>query len=224
MDVAVAYWIGDGQIAGDAQNGHLLYALAERFGEEFNIDDGGQSRTNTNILRLFNEAKNEVSLPNACSETKVTYTRLRRITNQLISRMTIPIIQGLISSLRKNDRDRVKIYSHAYLPLVAGCSSSLFDSIKESVLSMTYNIVDVEPLIELIRGSYPCLGLQCSDVGVHATEVTNDVPGCIDSDVISPLAGYKPSSDVREVSTCFIFFGFFICLPSSFIFSSPSVC
>ncbi|KAL3922673.1 MAG: hypothetical protein SGILL_002079, partial [Bacillariaceae sp.] len=73
MDVAVAYWIGDGQVAGDATNGHLLYALAEDFGERFNVDDGGQTRTNSNVLRLFNEAKNEVSLPNACSDSRTTY-------------------------------------------------------------------------------------------------------------------------------------------------------
>merc|ERR1719375_2049961 len=102
MDIAVAYWIGDGQIAGDAENGHLLYALSESLGEFFNINNGGQSRTNTNILRSFNEAKNEVSLPNACSESKSTYTRLRNIVNRLIPQMTIPIIQGLIHSLRSN--------------------------------------------------------------------------------------------------------------------------
>jgi Low iron-inducible periplasmic protein len=200
MDVAVAYWIGDGQIAGDSTNGHLLYALAESYGEKFNVEEGGQSRANTNILRLFNEAKNEVSLPNACSESKTTYTRLRRIVNQIIPQMAIPLIQGLILSLRSNDRERVKIFSHAYVPLVAGCSPSLFESLKEKLLSMNYNVVDVEEIIDLIRKSYPCLGLQCSDVGIHESEITNEAPECLDPDVFSPLAGYRPATDVREVS------------------------
>mmetsp|Transcript_6806 Transcript_6806/g.10716 ORF Transcript_6806/g.10716 Transcript_6806/m.10716 type:complete len:1726 (-) Transcript_6806:104-5281(-) len=200
MDVAVAYWIGDGQIAGDAENGHLLYALSENFAEKFNIDDGGQSRTNSNILRLFNEAKNEVALPNACSDSRMTYARLRRITNQIISQMAIPLVQGLILNLRANDRERVKIYAHAYLPLVAGCSPSLFDSLKEKLLTMSYNVVDVESIIDLVRKSYPCLGLQCDDIGVHEAEVTDEAPECDDPDVFAPLAGYKPSSDVREYS------------------------
>lgn len=202
MDVAVAYWIGDGQIAGDSTKGHLLYALAEEFGEKFNIDEGGQSRTNTNILRLFNEAKNEVSLPNACSESKTTYTKLRRIVNQIIPQMAIPLIQGLILNLRSNDRERVEVFSHAYVPLIAGCSPSLFASLEEKLLMMKYNVVDVEEIVDLIRKSYPCLGLQCSDVGVHDAEITNEVPECIDPDVFSSLAGYRPSTDVREVRKC----------------------
>jgi hypothetical protein len=202
MDIAVAYWIGDGQIAGDATNGHLLYSLAESYGEKFNIDDGGQSRTNTNILRLFNEAKNEVSLPNACSESKSTYARLRRIVNQIIPQMAIPLIQGLILHLRSNDRERVNIFSHAYVPLIAGCNPRLFDSLKEKLLLMKYNVVHVEQIVVLIRMSYPCLGLQCSDIGISDAEITDEAPGCTDPDVFSPLAGYRPSSDVGEVSFC----------------------
>lgn len=199
MDVAVAYWIGDGQIAGDAQNGHLLYALSEKFGETFNIDDGGQSRTNTNILRLFNEAKNEVSLPNACSDNRTTYMRLRRIVNRLISQMAVPLIQGLIANLRANDRERVKIYSTAFVPLVAGCSPSLFKELDEKLLKMKYNVVDVEAIIDVIRKSYPCLGLECADVGFHQAEMEDGIKQCEDPAVVSPLAGYKPATDVRQV-------------------------
>ncbi|KAG7374724.1 low iron-inducible periplasmic protein [Nitzschia inconspicua] len=144
MDVAVAYWIGDGQRAGDSTNGHLLYALAESYGEKFGVDEGGQSRTNTNILRLFNEAKNEVSLPNACSDSKTTYAKLRRIVNRIIPQMAIPLIQGLILNLRSNDRGK------------------------------------------------------CSDIGIHEAEITQEVPECTDPDVFSSLAGYRPSTDVRE--------------------------
>lgn len=202
MDAAVAYWIGDGQIAGDGDNGHLLYALSERFGQTFNIDNAGQSRTNTNILRLFNEAKNEVSLPNACSESQYTYTKLRGIVNRLIPQMAIPLIQGLILSLRENDRERVKIYSHAYIPLVAGCSPSLYQSLMQKFFSSKeYNVVEVESIIDMIRQSYDCLGLKCDDIGVHEAEKTMTVPECQDPKIDAYLAGYRPGSDVRQVTT-----------------------
>jgi len=201
MDVAVAYWIGDGQIAGDGDNGHLLYALSERLGLIFNIDNAGQSRTNTNVLRLFNEAKNEVSLPNACSDNKYTYTKLRGIVNRMIPQMAIPLIQGFILSLRENDRERVKIYSRAYIPLVAGCSPSLFQSLRQKLLSNEeYNVVDVESIIDLIRQSYDCLGLTCDDIGIHEAEKTNTAPRCKDPDIDALLAGYRPASDVRQYS------------------------
>uniref|UniRef100_A0A7S4AQH0 Uncharacterized protein n=1 Tax=Pseudo-nitzschia australis TaxID=44445 RepID=A0A7S4AQH0_9STRA len=201
MDAAVAYWIGDGQVAGDADNGHLLYALSERFGMSFSIDNANQSRTNTNILRLFNEAKNEVSLPNACSESQMTYKRLRGIVNRLIPQMAVPLIQGLIFNLRATDRERVKIYAHAFIPLVAGCRLSLYESLKEKLLSnQEYNVVDVEAIIDLIRQSYNCLGLECDDIGVHLSEETDGAPRCKDSDADAHLAGYEPASDIRDYS------------------------
>jgi hypothetical protein len=199
MDAAVAYWTGAGQIAGD-EGGDLLYALAERFGQTFNIENAGQSRTNTNILRLFNEAKNEVSLPNACSDGEFTYTKLRGIVNRLIPLMTVPLIQGLILSLRANDRERVKIYSYAYVPLVAGCSPSLFESLKQKFFSAKeYNVIEVESIIDMIRQSYYCLGLQCDDIGVLDVEEAENLPGCKDRKIDANLAGYRPASDVREV-------------------------
>ena len=200
MDAAAAYWIGQDQIAGDGENGHLLYALSERFGKTFNIDDAGLSRTNRNILRLFNAAKNEVSLPNACSDNHLTYSNLRGIVNRLIPQMAIPLIQGLILSLRDNDRERVKIYSHAYVPLVAGCQSGLFEALKEKFFgNEEYNVVEVEYIIDLIRQSYDCLGLKCDDIGALDAEITDDLPACKDPKVNTALAGYRPASDVRQV-------------------------
>eukprot|EP00529_Nitzschia_sp_RCC80_P009220 CAMPEP_0113473526 /NCGR_PEP_ID=MMETSP0014_2-20120614/18092_1 /TAXON_ID=2857 /ORGANISM="Nitzschia sp." /LENGTH=2243 /DNA_ID=CAMNT_0000366301 /DNA_START=471 /DNA_END=7202 /DNA_ORIENTATION=+ /assembly_acc=CAM_ASM_000159 len=200
MDIAAAYWIGDGQVNGDADNGHLLYALAEKFGELFDIDDGGQSRTNTNILRLFNEAKNEISVPNACSDNRTTYTRLRRIANQLVSQMTIPLAQGLIHYLRANDRNRVKIYATAFVPLVAGCSPSLFEYLQDKLINMNYKVVEVEEIVQKLRESFPCLGLECDDIGVHVSYETDESARCDDPDVYEPLAGYRPASDVREAA------------------------
>jgi uncharacterized membrane protein YgcG len=199
MDVAVAYWIGDGQVAGDGERGHLLYAFAEQMGDIFNMDDGGQSRTNTNILKLFNEAKNEISLPGACSESPASFIRLRRIVNNLESQMAIPLIQGLIHYLRMNDRDRVKVYAHAVVPFVAGCSPSSFAFLKDKLINLTYNVIEVESIVEVIRSIYLCLGLQCDDIGVHESERNEDAPVCEDIDVMFSLAGYKPASDVREV-------------------------
>jgi hypothetical protein len=199
MDVAVAYWIGDGEVAGDLDNGHLLYALAEKMGDIFNMNDGGQSRTNTNILRLFNEAKHEILLPGACSESPSTFIRLRRTVDQLVSQMAIPLIQGLINSLRLNDRDRVKLYAHAVIPMIAGCRPSSFIYLKDKLINLNYNVIEVDDIVDRLRGVYHCLGLQCADIGVHDSEKTDELPECEDVEILHSLAGYKPASDVREV-------------------------
>ncbi len=198
IDIAAAYWIGDGQIAGSGDNGHLLYAMAERMGVLFNMDSGGQSRTNTNILKQFNEAKHEMSLPGSCSDNPSSYLHLSRIANSIISLMGIPLLQNLIHSLRNDDRARVKLFAHAVVPLTAACGPGTFEYLKGKLWKMSYSAGDVEEIIGKIRGIYPCLGLTCSDIGVHEMEMTDDAMLCKDPDPMISLAGYKPASDVGD--------------------------
>lgn len=195
IDEAVAYWIGDGQISGDAERGHLLYALAEKMGEEFQMDVPGQVRTNINIMRLFHQAKIEMSFPDACVADPNTYKRIYHAVNKIVSQMTIPLVQGLIHNLRQNDVPRVKVYAYAVIPLLAPCSASTFTYLKSKLIHSTFNVVDVEPIIQRILSALPCLGLQCEDIGIHKSEIQ---PVCSDPPVRQPLAGYKPESDVRE--------------------------
>jgi len=194
IDEAVAYWVGDGQITGSGDNGHLLYALAERLGEKFDLDAGGQTRTNSNILRLFNQAQQELSFPNACSETSSTYASLRSLVNRIISQMTIPLVQGLIDALRQNDRNKVGMYAHAFVPLVSACDPSLYVFLQDKLLSLTYNVVEVETIVERIRTAYDCLGITCEDVGKHPDETD----GCTNTPKTNSLASYSPSADVRS--------------------------
>ena len=198
MDIAVAYWIGDGQVTGSGNNGHLLYALAVKMGEQFTMDEGGQSRTNTNILKLFKEAKVQISIPGACAGKPKPYLQLSRTLNEIISLMAVPLIQGLIHNLRSNDRSRVKLYAHAVVPLAAACSPGAFNYLKEKLLGMTYNVVEIENIISSIRSIYPCLGLSCSDIGVHKTESNGTAAACKDPGPMGYLAGYKPKYNVGE--------------------------
>ena len=195
IDEAVAYWIGDGQTSGDGEKGHLLYALTERMGEFFGVDENGQSRTNTNILRLFNQARLELSFPSVCSENPKTYPRLRQIFKRIISQMTIPLIQSLIHNLQENDRYRVKLYAQAFCPLVAACNPTLFTFLQDKLINLSYNVIEVEAIVDKIRESYNCLGVTCSDVGEHQSAVGKV---CIDTPMLNSLAGYKPSHDVRS--------------------------
>lgn len=202
IDEAAAYWIGDGQVTGDAEQGHLLYALAEQMGEKFGLDETGQSRTNTNILRLFNQAKLEFSAPTACSDNPDTFPKLSQIVNRIVSWATVPLMQGLISNLRENDKDRVKMYARAVVPLVAGCSASTYSFLSDKLFGEDYNVVEVEGIITRLQSTYECLGFTCADVGTHELDSTQ---ACSDPPVLSPLAGYVPQSDVRKVRILVVF-------------------
>lgn len=194
IDEAVAYWIGDGQIAGDPQRGHLLYALAEQMGENFGLDGSGQSRTNTNILRLFHQAKLELSLPGACGNQS-TIHRVRHVVNKILSQMILLNIQALIHYLRVDDRDRVWVYAHGVIPLVAGCSATAFEYLRKELIDGQYSAGDVEKIIQHLYSVFPCFGLKCDDVGKHLTETTST---CTNPPARPSLAGYKPYTDVAE--------------------------
>jgi len=196
IDEAAAYWIGDGQITGSSENGHLLYALAEKMADHFSISTSPHSRTNDNILRLFHQAKLEMSLTNACTENEKSPARVRRIVDKIVSQMVIVNIQALIHYLRQNsERDRVRIYAHAVVPLIAGCSPKTFEYLKAKLLDASYLAVDVEQIIADIRSTLPCFNLKCEDIGVHSTEPPS---ACSDPSTTSALAGYTPAHDVRE--------------------------
>lgn len=195
IDEAVAYWIGDGQIAGDGDEGHLFYALAERMGDKFQINVNGQSRTNLNILRLFNQAKIELSLADACSTNPDTYPRLREIVYRILIQMIIPLMQSLIHNLRINDRSRVKLYAQAVAPLTAACDPDLFEYLRQKLIDGTYNVIEVDDIVERLRTAYECLGFLCADVGQHISETDNV---CVDKPTTAHFAGYVPNTDVRE--------------------------
>eukprot|EP00980_Cylindrotheca_fusiformis_P024658 scaffold12195_cov126-Cylindrotheca_fusiformis.AAC.2 len=214
IDIAAAYWIGEGLPSSEGENGHLMYALAEEMGAQFNVVEGGQSRTNRNILRLFNEAKTELSLPNACSENPATHVNLRHTVNKIISLMAVPLLQSLIHNLRMNDLERVKLYGHAVVPLAAGCNPTAYVYLKDRLLTGDFNAVDIEKIVETLRSIYPCLGLACDDIGIHESEVSNAAQACVDPDGLESLAGYSPTSDVQQVCSDLV--------SMNPVFSSPS--
>lgn len=196
MDEAVAYYIGDGQQTGDSK-GHSLYALAEYMGELFEQDEADQTRVNRIIMKLFNQAKLEVSFASACINNPSTHVRLREIVNKIVSQMAVPLLQKLIYSLRKNDRDRVKLYAQSVVPLIAGCSDSTFSFLRDRLIleGNIFNAIDVDDIIEKLQSAYSCLGLTCVDVGTY-----EGVPACHDKPPQSSLAGYVPKSDISEFS------------------------
>ena len=194
IDEAAAYWIGDGQTAGD-ENGHLLYALAEKMGKHFGLDESGQSRTNVNILRLFHQAAIELSLPNACSESPTTAKRVRHIIEKITSQMIAVNIQALVHSLRTDDRDRVRVYTHAVVPLTVSCSLDTYTFLQEKLIDAPYKAEDVETIIQTIYSTLQCFGLQCDDIGMHELEMERS---CRDPRPLTSLAGYTPNVDVRE--------------------------
>ena len=197
IDEVAAYYIGDSQETGSSDRGHSLYAAAEEIGELFGQDSSGQTTVNTKIMSLLNDAKTEISYPGACTVNGDTYKRLRTIAHKVISQMTVPLVQRLIYNLAQNDRERVKIYSEAVVPLIAACDVSRFEFLRDKLLIEQYNVVDIEDIIKSLERSYQCLGITCSDVGTFDDYGTD----CVGTPELNPLAGYTPQTDVRKFAS-----------------------
>jgi 3-dehydroquinate dehydratase len=211
IDDAAAFWIGDGQSFQEV-DGHLLYGLAEAMGRVFNTVDQGQSRSNRNILNLLKDAKGQIT---SCSANPASIAQLHVTINKIISMMMVPLVQGLIHNLNVNDRDRVKVFAYAFVPMTAGCSSETFTFLRNKLIDLTYETVEISEIVDRVYQLLPCLNLRCKDVGIHSTDslgnIGNDTQGnhtgspwststCLDVPLLAPMAGYHPASNVVAVS------------------------
>jgi hypothetical protein len=197
MDEVAAYWLGDGKPDGQFENGHLLYALGETMGKNFDtVGDDGQADANTNLLQLLQQAKLELSFPDACSEDVATVRRIRHVVNLAVSQMTVPLMQALINHIIFGDKDRVRVYAHAIVPLLAACSPVNFAFLKDKLIDNSYSATEIDSIVLALQNSYGCLGLTCDDIGFHVdSELDID---CVQDNSITPLAGFHSRTDAGE--------------------------
>merc|ERR1740124_687038 len=195
LDVAIAYWIGDSQVTGSADKGHLLYAFTEGMGEMYGQDSTGQTNVNRRMLDLFNQAKDQITFTNACTLKTNSHVKLKHIVDDIVSVMSIPLLRSLIKALYENDKDRVKLYAVSVIPMVAGCDETSYESLRDILIENEYDVSKFNHVIGLITNAFPCMGVKCEDIGVYMNKVTIK---CTDPSSAQSLAGYVPSSDFRQ--------------------------
>jgi len=140
-----------------------------------------------------------LALKGACKPGSDTPFELYQLLNEITTQMTIPLVQGLINALKGDDRDRVRLFGHAVVPLVSTCYAKDYEYLRASLLPATYNAIDSEKILERIFEILLCLGLTCTDIGAH---VSDGGKSTCDS-LKSTSFGYKPANvdDFKEVST-----------------------
>lgn len=196
LDEAAAFWIGDSQVTGDPYQGHLLYAFTEKIGEIFNQDAGGQTEVNRRLMRLFNEAKDQITFANACTVQSNTHVKLKHIVDEMVSVMSIPLLQSLIHGLFSNDHERVQLYAVSIVPLIAGCNPNTYAILREKLIDNFYKAVEFDEVFKLLQSTYQCLGISCDDLGTY--QQTGSL-SCTDPLPLSPIGSYTPSFDVHQV-------------------------
>jgi hypothetical protein len=116
------------------------------------------------------------------------------------TQMYIPLIQMLIISILEKDVSATYLYATAVIPQAAQCRPSIFDRLKEELLDGEPNFQRTEITLRDLQEIYSCFGITCSDIGVVAKDYGDfNVPACLVSRDDTPMALYRPSTDVQPV-------------------------
>ena len=202
LDIAAAYWIGDGQNMGSNSDGYLLYAIAEHTGSLFG-QDFGETRVNARILNWMNKIKNDILLEGKCKGDNNLHTgvdvlvELRILVDKIVSQMSIPLLQNLYRYMRSGtDLPMVELYAVSFIPQVAGCNNSTYAYLLKEFVSNKFDTSHFMDITKTLQNSYSCLRIKCEDVGNFGTVL----PECVDRPNNAVLAGYVPTSNITEVS------------------------
>jgi hypothetical protein len=217
-DEGVAFYTGslEGTAYGGNPNGKLVYRLAEKrcvnFGTCGASGTGatGTSQVNTELFALFANGRDWLQ-QGRCSS-------VRPLVNQIVSLMTVPLVQGSLRYAYKNsaaggmasakNAAEGATFSAAVLPLVHYCntaSSAVVDANLKFGLfpdggiladpTRYANFADVKSAFEDV---YACLGITCAQVG-GLLDGAAPYPGAEACTFQSaPIAGYVPGSNVYQ--------------------------
>ena len=159
LDEAAAYWIGDNQDTGSSRNGHLLYAFTELTGEKFEDRPSGvESSINTQIVDLFNKAKNHISISRGCSTSEGSHLKLKGIIDEIIPLMAVPLLRGLFYYMDNDDPVMVKVLAIAVLPMFSACAPATYYELKDELIDHDIGFIQKDFIYSKIQSLYSCLG------------------------------------------------------------------
>jgi len=189
LDTALALWTGT--INESHPFGNLWYEMTEKIREKFE-----RSVVNRDLIKLISKARADYFLNNHCVDDQDAWLRLRVLKNEIISKMTIPMIQYFIDYLANNSSDFVKLYTVTIAPLLSGCSQTSKDFLMQNAIFEEYDLGMRDDFIRHLQSVYTCLGITCEDVGNYKSFDLK----CTDEPEIQEMVGFLPYVDVREVS------------------------
>lgn len=197
LDEAIAYWIGTDQDGG-TNRGHSLYSLTQRAGEMFGtLLFDAEARANSDIRTLYHYGRSLLAFPSACTgdDTDLAMRGLHNLTNKMLAKMMIPLIQMLLYSIYEQDNTRIKIYATAVVPQISACSDPDYTYLKRILIDTVYERSEFHSVLYALQRSYSCLGVTCEEIGAYSI---NKIPICAETPTDHPLAGYVPKTDIRN--------------------------
>jgi len=198
FDNFIALYVGAGQTLAPDWDGDMLYELAQAGGGLFDTTDTeGEAFVNSDVRELYQQIQRLMSEEKYC-ERDETIENLWYLVNKIITRMSIPMVQMLIHSMKQEDQaDKVRMYSLAVIPRLSQCRPSIHSKLKDYLLDKKYKRSDFPRIVDLLQQSYDCLGIKCDDVGAYRDGV---IAECAGYEKSHPLASFIPKENVKSLS------------------------
>mmetsp|Transcript_13639 Transcript_13639/g.17159 ORF Transcript_13639/g.17159 Transcript_13639/m.17159 type:complete len:740 (-) Transcript_13639:36-2255(-) len=196
VDEAVAFYIGMDQTS-EVGSGDSLFNLALEAEQEFGINSASGAVANRKFIAGYNKYLEVLYPTDRCNAGSGTSEKLHGITSEMISAMSITLMQKLIHAIVSEDSDRIKLYALSIVPQISACKSSVASDLMSKLYTNTYNNSDRTEVIGLLQSAFDCLGFSCADIGAYKSNVIGQ---CAETPGDAAIVGYKPSSDVHNMA------------------------
>jgi hypothetical protein len=221
-DEGVAFYTGslEGTAVGGS-GGKMIYALAEKRCKNFGTcgvlgaATTGISKVNIELFAKFSLAQNYLYM-GQCS-------LVRPVLKEIISLMTIPLIQGTLryayklsvmdastnpatGDTRLKEEAEGATFAAAMLPLLHACSADDANTVYSNMKPGASMAMDKDAVKAALEANYGCMGVTCAHVGALTEGGGCSTPGdswctmCTDAveTVYERIAGYSPRSKVTD--------------------------
>jgi len=198
LDEAVAFYVGPSQAVGDDVTGYSLYNLAEKMGTLFGtVSSSNTSLVNNFVLDEFIQLRDDFVTAKSCEiRSGSASNALVQRSNKIIDKMKATSVQGLIHYLYQNKTYYSELYALHVTPLVAFCDYALSEELKHLLIDQEYNSSMFNEILSKLEGTYSCLGIGCSDVGLYKEDLRRQIKNCTPS-----IGDYRqPFTDVIRIN------------------------
>jgi hypothetical protein len=141
IDRAAMLYIGKNQTYGSDKNGYSFYRLAEFVSNKFDtMSPDGESFVNSAVLAALDSIKKKIVMSKACLRSPKTASRqLQTATEEIIAKMKVVVVQGLLHYMAENELDFSELYALHVAPLLSPCNKTLSNECIETTVRYDAN-------------------------------------------------------------------------------------
>jgi hypothetical protein len=203
LDDAVALYVGANVDEKDGETGYALYSLVQEMADIFGTMDGnGDAVIHDRIMLLFNSMQYATVLQQGCKfalgDDHVVAPTLHEQANEIISLVTIPLVQKMVYHMVEEDPHYVELYALQVTPLLAACDEQASQELQNMLILSDdgYTADQYDDVMGYLMPSLlKCMHISCEDIGSYGSFTSNQ---CDDGSSNTNVVGIPVSSNIVE--------------------------